>query len=69
MDAYQKRLIMTPVAQRYFELYYKLQRRIDENAPQAKSDKLRRDINECYNNMTEKEKQLIDIVGIEHEKI
>lgn len=60
---------MTPVAQRYFELYYKLKRCIDENAPQAKSDKLRRDINECYNNMTEKEKQLIDIVGIEHDKI
>jgi FixJ family two-component response regulator len=60
---------MTPAAQRYFELYHKLKRRIDENAPQAKSDKLRRDINECYNNMTEKEKQLIDIVGIEHEKI
>ena len=60
---------MTPAAQRYFELCYKLQRRIDENAPQAKSDKLRRDINECYNNMTEKEKQLIEIVGIEHDKI
>jgi FixJ family two-component response regulator len=60
---------MTPAAQRYFELYYKIQRCIDENAPQAKSDKLRQDINECYNNMTEKEKQLIDIVGIEHDKI
>ena len=60
---------MTEHARKYFELYYKLQRCIDENAPQAKSDKLRRDINECYNNMTEKEKQLIDIVGIEHEKI
>ena len=60
---------MTPVAQRYFELYHKLKRRIEENAPQAKSDKLRRDINECYNNMTEKEKQLIDILGIEHDKI
>ena len=60
---------MTPAAQRYFELYHKLKRRIDENAPQAKSDKLRQDINECYNNMTEKEKQLIDIVGIEHDKI
>jgi len=60
---------MTPTAQRYFELYYKLQRCIDENSPQAKSDKLRQDIKECYNNMTEKEKQLIDIVGIEHEKI
>jgi FixJ family two-component response regulator len=60
---------MTPTAQKYFELYYKLQRRIDENAPQPKSDKLRQDLKECYNNMTEKEKQLIDIVGIEHEKI
>jgi FixJ family two-component response regulator len=60
---------MTPTAQRYFELYYKLQRRIDENARQPKSDKLRQDLKECYNNMTEKEKQLVDIVGIEHDKI
>jgi hypothetical protein len=60
---------MTPTAQRYFELYYKLQRRIDENALQPKSDKLRQDLKECYNNMTEKEKQLVDILGIEHDKI
>ena len=60
---------MTEHARKYFELYYKLQRCIDENAIQAKSEKLRQDINECYNNMTEKEKQLIDILGIEHNKI
>lgn len=60
---------MTELARKYFELYYKLQRCIDENAIQAKSDKLKQDMNECYNTMTEKEKQLIDIVGIEHDKI
>ena len=60
---------MTEAARKYFELYYKLQRRIDENAPQPKSDKLRQDLKECYNNMTEKEKQLVDIIGIEHDKI
>lgn len=60
---------MTEHARKYFELYYKLQRCIDENAPKAKSEKLRQDINECYNNMIEKEKRLIDIVGIEHDKI
>jgi hypothetical protein len=60
---------MTEAARKYFELYYKLQRRIDENAPQPKSDKLRQDLKECYNNMTEKEKQLVDIVGIEHDNI
>ena len=60
---------MTEHARKYFELYYKLQRRIDENAPQAKSDKLRQDITEYYNKMTEKEKQLIHIIGIEHDKI
>ena len=59
---------MTEAARKYFELYYKIQRHIDENAPQAKSDKLRQDIKECYNNMTEKEKQLVEIVGIEHDK-
>jgi FixJ family two-component response regulator len=60
---------MTEAARKYFELYYKLERCIDENAPRPKSDKLRQDIIEYYNNMTEKEKQLVDIVGIEHEKI
>jgi len=60
---------MTEHARKYFELYYKLQRCIDENATQAKSEKLRQDIIEYYNNMTEKEKQLIDIIGIEHDKI
>ena len=69
MDAFQKRLIMTEHARKYFELYYKLQRCIDENTIQEKSNKLRQDIIEYYNNMTEKEKQLIHIVGIEHDKI
>ena len=60
---------MTEHARKYSELYYKLQRCIDENATQAKYEKLRQDIIEYYNNMTEKEKQLIDIIGIEHDKI
>jgi len=60
---------MTEHARKYFELYYKLQRCIDENTIQEKSNKLRQDIIEYYNNMTEKEKQLIQIVGIEHDKI
>ena len=60
---------MTEHARKYFELYYKLQRCIDENSIQAKSEKLRQDIIEYYNNMTEKEKQLIHIIGIEPDKI
>lgn len=59
---------MTDSARKYFELYYKIQRCIDENAPQAKLNQIKEEMNEHYNSMTEKEQQLLDVVGIEHIK-
>ena len=60
---------MTEAAKKYFELYYKVQRCIDENAPQAKLIQIKQEMNEHYNSMTEKERQMLDIVGVQHENI
>jgi hypothetical protein len=60
---------MTEAAKKYFELYYKIQRCIDEDSPHAKIELIKEEMHEHYNGMTEKEKQMLDIVGIEHGKI
>ena len=60
---------MTEAARKYVELYYKLQRCIDEDAPRAKINEIKEQMNEYHNSMTEKEKQMIEIVGIEHSKL
>jgi len=59
---------MTESAKKYFELYYKIQRVIDENDGELKKNKLRKEMELCYNQMTEKEQQMVEIVGIEHAK-
>jgi FixJ family two-component response regulator len=59
---------MTDSARRYFELYYKVQRAIDEQEGEYKINKLRKEMERCYNQMTEKEYQLLDVVGVEHGK-
>ena len=60
---------MTEAARKYFELYYKLQRCIDEDAPRAKINEIKEQMNEHYSTMTEKEHQMLDMVGIEHNKL
>lgn len=60
---------MTEAAKKYFELYYKLQRCIDSNEKDGfVANKTRKELARIYNEMTEKEQQLLDIVGIEHGK-
>lgn len=59
---------MTESARKYFELYYKIQRVIDERDGEFKKNKLLKEMERCYNQMTEKERQIIEIVGIEHGK-
>lgn len=55
---------MTTAAQDYFKTYYKLQRMIDENIkdPQME-ERLRIELKKTYNAMTERERELLDIVG------
>lgn len=55
---------MTKAAQDYFKAYYKLQRIIDENIqdPQME-ERLRLELNKTYDAMTERERELLDIVG------
>jgi len=61
---------MTDAAKKYFELYYKLQRYIDEGEKDGYfANKTRKELARTYNEMTEKEQQLLDVVGIEHGKI
>lgn len=60
---------MTEAAKKYFELYYKLQRCMDEDGMRAKINQVKEEMNEHYNSMTEKEKQMLDIVGIDHSKL
>ena len=57
---------MTESAKRYFELYYKVQRVIDDGEGELKKNKLLKEMERCYNEMTTKERQMIEIVGIEH---
>ena len=55
---------MTPAAQKYFELYYRLKRMIDdEKSDTSEADDLRDQMDEAYYAMTEKERELLDIVG------
>lgn len=55
---------MTEAAQTYFKTYYKLQRLIDEkiNDKRLEGD-LRKQLNEAFTAMTERERELLDIVG------
>lgn len=57
---------MTESARKYFELYYKVQRAIDEEQGEYKANKLRKEMELCYNQMTEKERELVSIVVLEH---
>lgn len=55
---------MTQAAQKYFRLYYKLERMIDdEKSHTSEADDLRDQLDEAYHAMTEKERELLDIVG------
>jgi hypothetical protein len=55
---------MTEAAQNYFKTYYKLQRMVDEKInDRAQENELRQKLNEYFLAMTERERELLDIVG------
>jgi hypothetical protein len=55
---------MTEHARKYFELYYKLERMIDdEKSHTSEADDLRDQLDEVYYKMTDGERELLDIVG------
>jgi hypothetical protein len=55
---------MTPAAQKYFKLYYKLERMMDdEKSHTSEADDLREQLDAAYHAMTDKERELLDIVG------
>jgi hypothetical protein len=55
---------MTPAAQKYFKLYYKLERMMDdEKSHTSEADDLRDQLDASYHEMTDKERELLDIVG------
>jgi hypothetical protein len=55
---------MTPAAQKYFKLYYKLERMMDdEKSHTSEADDLREQLDEVYYKMTDGERELLDIVG------
>lgn len=55
---------MSPSAEKYFQLYYRLERLIDdEKSGSAEADDLREQLEEALYKMTEKERELLDIVG------
>lgn len=55
---------MTEAAQTYFKTYYKLQRIIDEKInDKVLENELRQKLNEAFTAMTERERELLDIVG------
>jgi len=55
---------MTPAAQKYFKLYYKLERMMDdEKSHTSEADDLRDQLDEAYYKMTDGERELLDIVG------
>jgi hypothetical protein len=55
---------MTPAAQKYFKLYYKLERMLDdEKSHTSEADDLREQLDAAYHEMTDKERELLDIVG------
>lgn len=55
---------MTEAAQNYFKTYYKLQRMVDEKIyDHSQENELREKLNEYFLSMTERERELLDIVG------
>jgi hypothetical protein len=55
---------MTEAAQNYFKTYYKIQRIIDEQIDDKKlENELKQKLNEYFDAMTERERELLDIVG------
>lgn len=55
---------MTEAAQNYFKTYYKLQRMVDEKInDRVQENDLREKLNEYFLAMTERERELLDIVG------
>lgn len=55
---------MTKAAQDYFKAYYKLQRIIDENIQDSQEQaRLRLELKKAYEDMTDRERELLDIVG------
>lgn len=55
---------MTEAAQRYFKLYYQLDRMIDDEKDNtSEADVVREKLNAAYEEMTDKERDLLDIVG------
>lgn len=55
---------MTEAAQNYFKTYYKLQRMVDEKIyDHSQENELREKLNEYFLAMTERERELLDIVG------
>lgn len=55
---------MTEAAQNYFKTYYKLQRMVDEKIEDRSQESLLREkLNEYFLAMTERERELLDIVG------
>lgn len=55
---------MTKAAQDYFKAYYKLQRIIDENIQDPQMEEfLRLELKKAYDAMTDRERELLDIVG------
>lgn len=60
---------MTEAAQTYFKLYYRLERLIDDGKGNTEeADKLRDEMDKPYYSMTERERELLDIVGKKHIK-
>ena len=55
---------MTQAAQKYFKIYFRLERLIDdEKGSTSEADGLREKLDEAYHEMTDKERELLDIVG------
>lgn len=55
---------MTEAAQTYFKTYYKLQRLFEEKIDDKPlENELRQQLNEAFLAMTERERELLDIVG------
>jgi len=55
---------MTEAAQTYFRTYYKLERMKDENIKDPiKESELKKKLKESYEAMTEREREILDIVG------
>jgi hypothetical protein len=54
---------MTPAAQKYFKLYFQLERLVDdEKSHSYDADNIREDLEQAYEEMSDTEKQLLDIV-------